>query len=104
MSLFAKYYIPCDSFLFVKTCRTTSTASSRLRSQTRKGCPRGVALWGKCVKKVGLAFFASMREVSLISLLTDFVVIPDLLLARQRQCPLLETLLLSVGVNLDGYE
>ena len=45
-----------------------------------------------------------MREVSLISLLTDFVVISDLLLARQRQCPLLETLLLSVGVNLDGYE
>ena len=45
-----------------------------------------------------------MSELSLTSFLTDFAALPDPRLARRRQYPLLEILLLCVSASLSGYE
>jgi len=45
-----------------------------------------------------------MSELNLTSFLTDFAVLPDPRLARRRQYPLLEILLLCVSASLSGYE
>ena len=45
-----------------------------------------------------------MSGLNLPSFLTDFTVLPDPRLARRRQYPLLEILLLCVSANLSGYE
>ena len=45
-----------------------------------------------------------MSELNLTSFLTDFAALPDPRLARRRQYPLLEILLLCVSASLSGYE
>ena len=45
-----------------------------------------------------------MSELNLTSFLTDFAALPDPRLARRRQHPLLEILLLCVNASLSGYE
>ena len=44
-----------------------------------------------------------MSELNLTSFLTDFAALPDPRLARRRQYPLLEILLLCVSASLSGY-
>ena len=45
-----------------------------------------------------------MSELNLTSFLTDFAALPDPRLARRRQYPLLEILLLCVSASLSGHE
>ena len=45
-----------------------------------------------------------MSALNLTSFLTDFLALPDPHLARRRQYPLQEILLLCVSVSLNGHE